>query len=327
MKNRNSRLDTLRTRALEALKAGQGSLDHLPESARQDVAALLEELRIYQAELEIQNQQLIEAQQAGEQQLQRYTALFSNLPLPALVLNDSGVVLENNEAVRQLFGLGRVQFLHHSVFRLLTRRDDPTLASLIARSLNAPATKVRSARVAFRTSQAEEHWFEVHLHPLPPAGPPPHAELQFVALLVDQTPYRQLMQDRLSLQESEGRFRKLFEEASQAAALIEDGQIVEVNGAALDMARVDGLEEFVDLIARVPAAGAHSSPWDLEQAVNDALAWGVATVDWAGRRADGEPCSARVQLTRIEYNGKSLVHAAWTELGPDAAPREPGART
>lgn len=313
MKTPSSRLDTLRNRALEALKAGEGRLDHLPESARHDVAVLLEELRIYQAELEIQNQQLIEAQQAGEQQLQRYSALFSNLPLPALVLNDSGVVLEDNEAVRQLFGMGRLQFLNHSVFRLLTRREDPTLASLIARSLDAPAHKVRSARVAFRTTQAEAHWFEVHLHPLPPVGAPPHAELQFVALLVDQTPYRQLMQDRVALQESEGRFRKLFEEASQPAALIEDGQIVDINEAALQMACVDSLEEFLELIARAPAGSGELASPDLERAVADALAWGAVTADWAARRGDGQPWMAQLRLTRIEYNGKPLVYAAWSQ--------------
>lgn len=326
MKNRTSRLDTLRHRALEALKAGQGRLDHLPESARDDVATLLEELRIYQAELEIQNQQLIEAQQAGEQQLQRYTSLFSNLPLPALVINDSGVVLEDNEAVRRLFGLSGVQFLNHSVFRLLTRRDDPTLASLIARSLDSATDKVRAARVAFRTMLSEEHWFEVHLHPLPPVGTPPGLELQFVALLVDQTPFRQLMQERSALQESEGRFRKLFEEASQPAALIEDGQVVEVNEAALDMARVDTLEEFADLIGRPPVGRAGEVLEDLSQAFRDALDLGGATVDWRGRRGDGRPVAAQVRMTRIEYNGKPLVHAAWTEHDASALPGRPPAQ-
>jgi hypothetical protein len=46
---------------------------------------LLEELRIYQVELELQNEELRDAQQEAELARKRYQTLFAQMPLAALV--------------------------------------------------------------------------------------------------------------------------------------------------------------------------------------------------------------------------------------------------
>ena len=318
MKKDRSRLEALRSRALSALQQGQESFDQLPEAVRLDVSRLVEELRIYQAELEIQNHELIESQQNAERQLQRYTALFLNLPLPALVINDSGVVQEVNDVARRLFGLGSMQFLHHSVFRLLTRRDDPGLARLISRALVSASARVQSGRVAFSTIDAEEHWFEVHLHPLPEAGPSASSAQHFVTLLVDQTPHRQLMEKRQALKEADARFWRVFEETGQPAALIEGGRFVEINEAALEMLALDSVEQFLENQtgdgADTSADGLLDADERFRTALSEASHQGSAAVEWEGVRADGEPYVARGQLTRIEFGDKALVHASWHDV-------------
>jgi PAS fold. len=93
----------IRERARQALDRGElewaeqrlarGELD-LPE--------LTENLLIYQAELELQNVELREAQAAVEHIANRYTALFYGVPPPILVVDRHGLILMANHAAGDL---------------------------------------------------------------------------------------------------------------------------------------------------------------------------------------------------------------------------------
>lgn len=65
---------------------------------------MLEDLRIYQVELELQNEELRAAQQAAELARQRYHSLFTQLPLPAVVLDTHGMIEDSNERAMGLLG-------------------------------------------------------------------------------------------------------------------------------------------------------------------------------------------------------------------------------
>ena len=57
----------------------------------------------HQAELEIQNQALRYSQQAAEGALERFSALFSGVPLALMLVDEDGLVLENNAMALRLF--------------------------------------------------------------------------------------------------------------------------------------------------------------------------------------------------------------------------------
>lgn len=59
-------------------------------------ARLVDDLRHYQSELEIQNRALRFSQSAAEDAYERFVTLFSNVPLALMVVDDSGQILENN---------------------------------------------------------------------------------------------------------------------------------------------------------------------------------------------------------------------------------------
>ena len=59
-------------------------------------ARLVDDLRRYQAELEIQNKALRFSQAAAEGAYERFVTLFSNVPLALMVVDASGQILENN---------------------------------------------------------------------------------------------------------------------------------------------------------------------------------------------------------------------------------------
>jgi diguanylate cyclase (GGDEF)-like protein/PAS domain S-box-containing protein len=68
------------------------------------VTQLLEDLRIYQVELELQNEELRSAQQEAETARRRYQSLFDEIPLPAVVIDANGMVDEANERAIRLLG-------------------------------------------------------------------------------------------------------------------------------------------------------------------------------------------------------------------------------
>ena len=64
---------------------------------------MVEDLRNYQAELEIQNQALRYSQVAAEGASERFATLFSNVPLALMVVDENGLVLESNAMALRLF--------------------------------------------------------------------------------------------------------------------------------------------------------------------------------------------------------------------------------
>ncbi|PTW50629.1 diguanylate cyclase (GGDEF)-like protein [Rhodovulum kholense] len=77
-------------------------------------------LELVQAELELQNQELLEAHAASERERQKYLALFEHLPLPAVVLDRAGVVREANDSAAAVFGFPSVDHLYNrSIYRML----------------------------------------------------------------------------------------------------------------------------------------------------------------------------------------------------------------
>ncbi|MBB1075278.1 EAL domain-containing protein [Rhodoferax sp. 4810] len=101
-----------KTERLQALKArAQGVLEQYQESEALnraealEVTTLLEELRIYQVELELQNDELRAAQMTAELAQRSYRTLFDQMPLPALVLDIKGMVDESNELAYALLGV------------------------------------------------------------------------------------------------------------------------------------------------------------------------------------------------------------------------------
>jgi len=63
---------------------------------------LVDDLRHYQSELEIQNKALRFSQTAAEGAYERFVTLFSNVPLALMVVDDSGQILENNARALEL---------------------------------------------------------------------------------------------------------------------------------------------------------------------------------------------------------------------------------
>ena len=109
-------ISELRDRALKAIEFGQSQSEDISESYTDgQIVKVVEELRLYQTELEIQNSELTNAQSKIALMLEKYRALFDNLPLPAIVVDSQGFIADANVTA--------CEFLHLSRNSALLRRS------------------------------------------------------------------------------------------------------------------------------------------------------------------------------------------------------------
>jgi PAS domain S-box-containing protein len=99
-------LDALRREAMDALRQGRFDLaDALLARGEVTLEELTHNLRVYQAELEAQAQELREANERLDAAVQRFRRLFDAMPQPALVVDRVGQVLRTNMAADELLGI------------------------------------------------------------------------------------------------------------------------------------------------------------------------------------------------------------------------------
>ncbi len=175
----------LRERALDALRKGRFDLaEELIAAGDADLDALIENLRIYQAELEIQNEELVRSQASTHEALERFTALFQSAPVAVLVVDRHGLVVSANPAASQLFGLRDLRVHHHFLLRLISERDHNGVLEAMRQLRLGEEQELSQPELRFATT--DDHGFTGDLHGarLPPT---PDGESQILLVVVDRT--------------------------------------------------------------------------------------------------------------------------------------------
>ena len=191
-------LGDLRARAERAIARGRTLAWDAPDASAEDidVGQLLEELRIYQAELELQNQELNESQAKLVQALGKYQTLYETLPLPALLVDELGFIVEvNQQAIEQLRLSGLHTLNRPSVYQLFEPEGRTALYALL--QTPKPDTPRRLEALWLKQDRGHARLIDVHvIHHATMDG----QEARHLLVLVDKS-------DELALRESELRFR------------------------------------------------------------------------------------------------------------------------
>ena len=153
------------------------------EGVSVEVTQLLEDLRIHQIELELQNEELRATQQDLALSQRRYQAMFNQMPLPALVVDPRGLIDNCNElAALLLGGLLSNTGADNRLFQGLGR-DDRMRLHMALREVRHGEPLVLS-KLAFTDSTKTAHSFDLHLIQL---SLDYHLDTRVLVLLVDQS--------------------------------------------------------------------------------------------------------------------------------------------
>jgi PAS domain S-box-containing protein len=184
LKGRQLNFTQLRERAERAIAEGQAGLTLDQDGSKAlELSHLIEELRVYQAELEIQNDELIQAQERIAVAMERYRRLFEHLPIPAIVVDAGGFIVETNEQACEVLGISRHVALHRgSLFQLFDFPSRTRLHSLMRAPLDAGPCMLESMRL--KASGDDEAYFDVHIMPLSAHAP---GDRHLLVALVDRS--------------------------------------------------------------------------------------------------------------------------------------------
>ena len=160
--------EEIRERALAALHQGRFHIaDELLRGANVELAAMVESLRIYQAELQIQNDELLRSQRQTQLALEKFTAFFNGLPIAELVVDRYGLIKEANYAAQDLFRLKHSHIQQHYFTRLIDEADRGLVAELWRRRLPNARSAVTLKEVRFQGSEHDDAFIgDLHVAPL-----------------------------------------------------------------------------------------------------------------------------------------------------------------
>ncbi|MGF1507403.1 MAG: ATP-binding protein [Anaerolineae bacterium] len=106
MPDEDNTLDQLRSRAERALSNKDDTSSHHDEQSIED---LLHEVNVYQVELEMQLEELRQANEELQATQQRYASLFDNAPVGYVVTNEQGVIRQANSTAAALLRVDSLQ--------------------------------------------------------------------------------------------------------------------------------------------------------------------------------------------------------------------------
>jgi PAS domain-containing protein len=117
----------------ELRKKARERVSHLPrdleQMSPQDLQALLYEFDVHRAELEVQNEELRQAQQELEKIREKYFDLYELAPVAYLSLDEKGIIKEANLSAAKLFHVERRRLIRKPFSSLVTQDDRRTFAS------------------------------------------------------------------------------------------------------------------------------------------------------------------------------------------------------
>jgi len=139
----SNRLTGLREKAEFILKDRYSESDNIP---KRDVAELIDEIQVYQVELEIQNEELRRAQKELERSRDRLSLLYHKAPVGYVVIEESGIMADANRTLSEMVGRDRHELLQRPFSQLIFPDDRAIFFSRVKAFFRKPGGKVLEVR-------------------------------------------------------------------------------------------------------------------------------------------------------------------------------------
>ena len=121
------------------------------------------------------------------------------------------------------------------------------------------------------------------------------------------------------LQQSEARFRQLYELSADAILLLDGGAFIDCNPATVKMMRCNDKKQLLSLhpaqLSPEIQPDGRDSFEKAQEITATAFERGSHRFEWMHRRIDGEDFWVEVLLTVIPVDGKEILHTVWREIG------------
>ena len=194
-RNDESEANKLRKKAEEILDNIKNKEQRVNEE--HDILKLLHELEVRQIELELQNQELLEAKEETETSLQKYNDLFDFAPTGYLTLSHAGRIIELNLSGAMMLGRDRSALLNVDFESFITSETRPHYKQFLQRIFKHKSKETCLLTLAGRSPT-----------PISLTGKCENDEKRCRLIMVDLS---EIVNSEKQLTESEKKFRQLAE--------------------------------------------------------------------------------------------------------------------
>jgi PAS domain S-box-containing protein len=217
---------TLRKKAEERLR--KLSTKPLQELSAEDSQYLIHELRVHQIELEMQNQELRDAQESLEDSRSRYCDLYDFAPTGYFTISEKGMILEVNLTGAEQLGIGRSSLIKKPFSRFI-HKDDADIFYLHSHEI-MKSEKRRTCQIRLKRKDKTE--FYAHLESI--AVNDSNGNYNHMRTAVINITER--VQAEKIIKQSEENYERLLESISDGIAILDrNWQYVLVNKALMQM--------------------------------------------------------------------------------------------
>jgi PAS domain S-box-containing protein len=137
----------------------------LPKITPHNVEALVHELRVHQVELELQCQELKDAQVELEESRDRYRELYESIPIGYATIGGSGRIHDLNPAGMSLLGLPSTLGKHPNFMMFFVSEGDADVVARLCRSV-LREQQPGSAELRMRKSDGRPFTAALHAEPV-----------------------------------------------------------------------------------------------------------------------------------------------------------------
>jgi two-component system, NarL family, sensor histidine kinase UhpB len=123
----NGNFEDLRKRAAQKIGDHNIDSDHVENMSIDELRHVIEELKIYRIELEMQNQELLETQNKLEKSRQKYSDLYDFAPVSYLTLNRDGKIMEANLTATKIIDIPRKSLIGTLLYSYIANEDRDSL--------------------------------------------------------------------------------------------------------------------------------------------------------------------------------------------------------
>lgn len=243
--NDRNTAETLRQRAETLLSQDP---ERYSKEDIQNVKQLAHELAVFQAELDVQNEELRHTQLELQQARDHFSALFEDAPVGYVILDQSGIIRQTNSTWRRMIGLPDREFRGRAFSENILEADASIFLSRFRAFFRNPAQK----RIIVRMKQHPNSAFHAQIEAKPrPSDDPDVLDKESNELLVIVSDVSEQQQAREALQENESNLRITLQSIGDAVIATDaQGCVNRMNpvaetltGWSLESARGKKLEE------------------------------------------------------------------------------------
>jgi PAS domain S-box-containing protein len=290
----------LRQQAEEIMRDAKAlSLKDLEAMTPYETLRMLQELQVHQIELEMQNEELRQAQVTLAQTRARYADLYDLAPVSYVTVSRQGLILEVNLTAAGLLGVPRSALAGQPMTRFIQKEFQD--AYYLFHKLMLETGKPQLCELLMAKNDATPFWARL----LAATEYDSSGVSEYQLVLYDFTEARRAEE---TLRKSENLFRNLFESQSAINLLLdaETGDILDANETAV---RFYGwpLEELKQMNIR-----------QINMLPPEALAFEMAQAkcarcnrfEFSHRRTDGSIREVEVFSNKIEFAGKNILFSS-----------------